>query len=167
MKRLIQRGEKGQSFVEMAFGMVVLVLLLGGLIDLGRGFLILVAVENAAGEGALYGATHPECLTTDYGPSLCQHADNPDVDPVTNRVMQEGKPIVNLTATNSTIDILVGDVPLADSPDIVGGVRLTIKVRYTYSPVTPIGFLIWGDTAEVRAEAHQELLSPPRQGYQY
>lgn len=161
MKRLISRFERGQSFIEMAFGTVVLVLLLGGMIDIGRSFLILVAVENAAGEGVLFGITNPECLTSDYGPTLCQGNEN-----VETRVRDEGKPIINLTDENSDIEILIDDVNLDDSPEILGGKRLTIEVTYRYSPVTPIGFIIWGDTAEVSAQAHQRLMSPPRPGYQ-
>ncbi len=162
MKRITKRWERGQSFVEMAFGMVVLVILLGGLIDMGRAFLILVSVENAAGEGALFGATHPTCLTNDHAPTSCVGDEN-----VRERVQQEGKPIIDLTGANSNIDIFVNDVPLADDPDIVGGATVTIKVQYRYSPITPLGFMIWGNEAEVRAEASQELLSPPPPGYGY
>jgi Flp pilus assembly protein TadG len=162
MKRVKGRWERGQSFVEMAFGMVVLVILLGGLIDLGRAFLILVSVENAAGEGALFGATHPTCLTDDHAPTACVGDEN-----VVARVQEEGKPIIDLTSANSTIDIFDDDINLTDSPPIVGGATLKIKVVYHYSPVTPLGFLIWGNQAEVRAEASQELLSPPPPWSQY
>jgi hypothetical protein len=162
MKRLMNRWESGQSFIEMAFGTVILVLLLGGLIDVGRSFLILVAVENAAGEGVLFGITNPECLTSDHAITYCVGNEN-----ILTRVKEEGKPIINLTDENSEIDILIDDVNLDDSPEILGGATLTVEVKYTYSPVTPLGFLIWGDTAEVRAQAHQEILSPPRPGYQY
>ncbi len=167
MKRMKHHWEQGQSFIELAFGMVILILLIGGLIDLGRSFLILVAVENAAGEGALYGATHPECLTKDYGDEICQaQEDGVKVNAVVDRVREEGKPIINLTDANSTIDILLDDVNLNEDPTIARGVQLSVEITYTYSPVTPIGFLIWGDEAEVQAQAHQQLLSPPRPGYQ-
>jgi hypothetical protein len=160
MKRYRNRWERGQSFVEMAFGMVVLVILLGGLIDLGRAFLILVSVENAAGEGALFGATHPICLTKDHAPGACVGDEN-----VVARVQEEGKPIIDLTGTNSTIDVFVNDVSLDLNPELVKGATLKVKVTYRYSPITPLGFLIWGDEAEVRAEASQELLSPPPPWY--
>jgi hypothetical protein len=162
MKRVKNRWERGQSFVEMAFGMVVLVILLGGLIDLGRAFLILVSVENAAGEGALFGATHPACLTSDHSPTVCVGDEN-----VEERVQEEGKPIIDLTGANSNIEVFVNGFPLAEVTEIVGGATLKVKVTYRYSPITPLGFLIWGNEAEVRAEASQELLSPPPPGYQY
>ncbi len=160
MKRFRNRWERGQSFVEMAFGMVVLVILLGGLIDLGRAFLILVSVENAAGEGALFGASHPTCLTKDHYVGVCVGDEN-----VEARVKEEGKPIIDLTDSNSEITVLVGGINLDANPEIKRGVTLTVKVNYWYSPITPLGFLIWGDQAEVRAEASQELLSPPPPWY--
>lgn len=54
---------RGQSVVEFALIIPVMLLLLAGAIDLGRAFYAYVAVENAAKEGALYGARHPMCGT--------------------------------------------------------------------------------------------------------
>lgn len=152
--------EKGQSFVEMAFGMVVLILLLGGLFDIGRAFLILVAVENATGEGALYGATHPECLMLDRADDLCP--DN-STESVKGRVREEGTPIINLGI--SDITLFVDDIE--NGQNVGAGSVLRVDVRYQYSPVTPFGFLLWGSTAEVTATARQQILSPPPPGYQY
>ena len=53
-------GRRGQSLVELAVVLPVLLLLLGGAIDLGRVFFARAAVENAAKEGVLFGATQPE-----------------------------------------------------------------------------------------------------------
>jgi hypothetical protein len=52
---------RGQSVVEFALILPILLLILAGAIDLGRAFYAYVAVENAAKEGALYGARHPLC----------------------------------------------------------------------------------------------------------
>ncbi len=151
------RGQSGQSFVEMAIGMVVLIVLIGGLLDIGRAFLILVAVENATGEGALYGATHPACLTDDHAANICQ-----DTESVSGRVREEGKPVIDMTADNSQVD-----VEIEDGAAVTAGSTLRVDVTYTYTPLTPIGFLIWGDTAEVRATARQQVNSPPPPGYTY
>jgi Flp pilus assembly protein TadG len=64
MKTALMRrnnAEKGQSLVEMTVGMVILVMLLSGLLDLGRIFYIYVALEDAAGEAALYLSIDPYC----------------------------------------------------------------------------------------------------------
>jgi Flp pilus assembly protein TadG len=59
-------SQRGQSLVEFALSSVVLLLLVGGLVDIGRAIYISEAVSNAAREGARHGAwydaprqTHP------------------------------------------------------------------------------------------------------------
>jgi len=54
---------QGQNLVEMALTMPVILLLLFGIIELGRAFLIYSEVSNAAREGARYGVVHPGDLT--------------------------------------------------------------------------------------------------------
>src|SRR5258708_6394373 len=51
--------ERGQSLVELALAMPVLLLLLLGTVDLGRAYYTYVAAENAAREGARYAASSP------------------------------------------------------------------------------------------------------------
>jgi Flp pilus assembly protein TadG len=152
-----QQWERGQSFVEASIGIVVLVIILGGLFDVGRAFLILTAVESATGEGALYGASHPECLTSDYASSICQASMN---QTVVSRVREEGKPVVTINEANVTVQIEGSGV-------ITAGSVLRVDVIYRYSPITPLGFMLWGSTAEVRASARQQIMSPPPPGYRY
>jgi hypothetical protein len=54
---------RGQNLVELALTMPVILLLLFGIIELGRAFLIYSEVSNAAREGARYGMVHPGDLT--------------------------------------------------------------------------------------------------------
>ena len=54
-----QRLESGQSLVEVAFGMVILLVLLAGVLDLGRMYFTFVALEDSVGEAALYLAINP------------------------------------------------------------------------------------------------------------
>jgi Flp pilus assembly protein TadG len=55
-------SQRGQSLVEFALSSVVLLLLLGGLVDIGRSIYITESLSNAAREGARHGiwfdATH-------------------------------------------------------------------------------------------------------------
>ena len=50
---------RGQSLVEMALTLPVILLMLFGIVELGRAFLIYSEVSNAAREGARYGMVHP------------------------------------------------------------------------------------------------------------
>ena len=52
-------SERGQSFTEMAISMVFILILLAGIVDVGRMFFIFVAIRDAAQEGAAYGSFCP------------------------------------------------------------------------------------------------------------
>ena len=60
MNEVFAREERAQSLVEFAIGVVLLLVILAGVIDLGRGFHAYVIITNAAREGARYGASYPE-----------------------------------------------------------------------------------------------------------
>lgn len=61
MNRLKRSSEKsrGQSVVEMALLLPILLLVVIGLIEFGRAFLFYTMISNAAREGARYGMVHP------------------------------------------------------------------------------------------------------------
>jgi Flp pilus assembly protein TadG len=54
-----QRGSKGQSLVEFALCLPVLILVFIGVFDLGRAFYSYVIITNSAREGAYYACMHP------------------------------------------------------------------------------------------------------------
>lgn len=53
-------AQRGQGLVEMALVGLILVIILSGMIDLGRAYFAYIAVADAASEGATYGATFPD-----------------------------------------------------------------------------------------------------------
>jgi Flp pilus assembly protein TadG len=63
IRHLLSRApsERGQSMVEFSLMLVILLVILSGVLDLGRGFFSFIAIQNAAGEGALYAAIDPRC----------------------------------------------------------------------------------------------------------
>lgn len=56
-----RNAERGQSLVEMSIGFVILIIIVMGILDLGRAYYTNLALEDAAGEAALYLALYPEC----------------------------------------------------------------------------------------------------------
>jgi len=54
------KREQGQSLVEFALSLTVLLVIFLGVFDLGRVFNSVMVITNAAREGAYYGAMHPE-----------------------------------------------------------------------------------------------------------
>ena len=53
--------EKGQSLVEFALALPILILILSGLLDIGRAYFAYIYLEEAAAEAATYLALHPDC----------------------------------------------------------------------------------------------------------
>ena len=58
--------ERGQSFTEMALGFVFFLFFVMGMLDLGRLYFQFVALEDAAGEAALYLALNADCPGPPY-----------------------------------------------------------------------------------------------------
>ncbi len=59
MKPQGKRTEKGQSLVELGFGIVVLLILLAGIVDIGRMLFFYISLRDAAQEGAVFGQINP------------------------------------------------------------------------------------------------------------
>ncbi len=65
MKRssFLNRSTRGQSLLEFAAGLFVLLILLAGLIDVGRALFTYISMRDATQEGASFGSTYPTyCL---------------------------------------------------------------------------------------------------------
>lgn len=56
------KRQKGQSLLEFALLLPILLILLMGLLDLGRAYYVIVTLEDMAGEGAIYAAMYPDDL---------------------------------------------------------------------------------------------------------
>ncbi len=104
----------GQSIVEMALLLPVLLLISVVAIDLGRGIYYYSAIYNAAREGARYGIIHPEDIT-----GIKQKA----VD------MAVG------------VDINLNDVTIVPDPANVNIKTIKVSITYNFAPVTPLARL--------------------------
>ena len=54
-----QFSNKGQAMVEFAVSLVLLLIILSGIIDLGRMFFYYIAMRDASQEGVMYGTINP------------------------------------------------------------------------------------------------------------
>lgn len=59
MKKINKNNEQGQSLVEMAVSLVLLLLLLSGAVEFGMAFFQYIQLRDAAQEGAFYGSIDP------------------------------------------------------------------------------------------------------------
>jgi Flp pilus assembly protein TadG len=107
----MHKRQQGQSLVEFALSLAVLLVILLGVFDVGRAFNAYMVVTNAAREGAYYGAMHPK---DEYG----------HVNPlIVNHVIQE--------AQGSGITLTTANVTVFTSLD--SGTPMGVSVYYDFS----------------------------------
>lgn len=141
MKLTRDKKEKGQSLVELAFGLMALLLLVAGIVDLGRAFFAYMALRDAAQEGALYGSIHP--------------ADNWEIE---NRVRTSSSNPVDLTdMTNVQVPITKSDVCSNGN----GTDWINVRVTYDFPVITPfMGAIIGSQSFTLSADITDMILAP-------
>jgi Flp pilus assembly protein TadG len=125
--------EKGQSLVEVALALPVLLLILAGALDLGRLYYVTVAITDAAGEGAAYAAINPN-----------------NTDEIISRAQ---------AASSGMVQIETGDVTI-DCPVVAAGKPVTVTVGYDFTVATPLVNMIVPDgVLKLRGVAAESILS--------
>jgi Flp pilus assembly protein TadG len=129
--------EQGQSLVEMAIALVILLLLVGGIVDLGRAFFTFMALRDAVQEGALYGSVNPT-LTTE----------------IKNHVLSSSDMIPDLIGSD---DITVSVIGTACT-----GNGIQVTATYSDFPITMpfMGTVLGGQTISISATITDTILSP-------
>lgn len=106
------KAERGQSLLELAILFPVLLLILLGILDVGRLYMTMVAIHDAAAEGASYAASHPS-----------------QTDQIQQRAAESSTAL-------TTIDPLLVVVTYGDS--LTSGQPVTVTVNYDYDLLTPV-----------------------------
>jgi len=135
-----KRGERGQSLVELAISLTVILLLLAGAVDFSIAYFSFAAMQDAAQEGALYGSVNPT-----------------DTTGVVTRVRNASSNPVDLSNA-SLVDVDVVTNP-ATSP--CEGDEITVKVVYDYPISMPfIGTIIGSQYITLTASVTDTILQP-------
>ena len=134
MTQLSNRKSRGQSLVEVALILPVVVMLLLGLLDFGRAYYTIVALRDAADEGAAFGATNPSNITG-----------------IRRRAAE---------ASRALVDIQEGDVSVS-APVIATGAPITVTVTTKLVLYTPFANTIVSDS-ELTLQGHsvRSIISP-------
>ena len=127
--RMGARGETGTALVEFALVAPVLLLILVGILDLGRAVNALVTVSNAAREGSHYAILHPTAA-----PSAIVNAVRTRVEP-----LDETRVVVTSSYYNGTTFTVwpAGGIPVSSPTPRAVPVR--VAVCYPWSAATFIG----------------------------
>ena len=147
-----RRHARGQSLVELALILPVLMLLFLGVIDLGRLYYSQITVQGAAREAAIQAAQDP----TSYTAGTC--------DATTSKVVCAA---VN-EARNSFVTVAPGDVSLSCDPACTKtyGPEVTVTVTGHFSLLTPLmsAFTGGSDVTLTSVEKADVIYLPPVAG---
>ncbi len=158
MRRNLKRKvEQGQSFVELALGFVFFLFFVMGVLDLGRLYFFYVALEDSAGEAALYLALNADCP-------------GPPGDPVCSAILggcatdcanpnnakyraSNASELINMSTAGASLSFEFLPATTT-SEDMV-----KVKLEYPFKLLTPvIENMVSGGTLTLKAEASQVLL---------
>ncbi|HSV85071.1 MAG TPA: TadE/TadG family type IV pilus assembly protein [Levilinea sp.] len=141
------RSEKGQSLMELAISFTVLLLILGGLVDLGRVFFALIAIRDAAQEGAVYAAIIPVKSEANIR-AWVRSSSNDPLD-----LAQVADSDIEIIAFNSSGNIAIKDACSGD--------QVTVTVTYRHRFIMPLTTGIAGSNPlPVRATITNTILQP-------
>ena len=129
------KSERGQSLVELAISIVILVYLLAGAVEFGLAFFQFVQLRDAAQEGALYGSMNPS-----------------DTAGITARVQGASSSPVDLTTITPVITII-------GSACEGNGIKVTVSYNHQiFMPFIPQ--FIGSSTIPLNATVTDTILSP-------
>ncbi len=153
LPRIRSRRSRGQSVVELALVMPLLLLLFAGAADLGQIFFNFVSVENAVKEGALYGSRYPLC---DNASSLC-----PDPNNVQWRTENEARTAAGTALVTPTSECrnAITQVAYGDLRDCVAGDTYVVRATIQFRPLTPIIGQLIGGTIDLTSESRAIVLN--------
>lgn len=146
----LQRGqreaERGQSLVEMTVGMVILLIIVMGILDLGRVYFTYLTLQDAAGEAALYLAVDPCCTYPPEGEGVSDGCSNP------NNARYRAAYSADQNFANAIWNLGNDGFEATVNDPLVIGSPISVAVSYPYRPLTPLISAIVSDI-RLRASA--------------
>lgn len=126
MGRLLRDGPKGQSLVEFALILPILIMIMSGILDFGRIYYIYVALEDCTSEGASFLTIMPNCVDA----SDCANPNN-----AAYRVEHATDGILNWANAN-IVELSISD---SDNDGVSEyGDNIVVRVSYDIQLLTPI-----------------------------
>jgi Flp pilus assembly protein TadG len=132
------KKEKGQSLVEFALILPILLIILIGVVDLGRMYYAYIIITDAAAEGATYAAINPN-----------------DISEIENRARAA---CGDIAAGVQSVQVTCPTCPSAESGDTV-----TVSISYDYVVLTPFMDVLFEEGAvPIQSQSTEVILSGER-----
>ncbi|HVO97183.1 MAG TPA: TadE/TadG family type IV pilus assembly protein [Bryobacteraceae bacterium] len=127
-KRILA-DQRGQSLVEFAFSVLMLVLLMLGIFEMSRMLLVYTTVANAARAGCRYGIVHGQLAGNG------QSAETTQIQTVVTGYLSAAP--INLGSPGLSIKVVYLPGPICQAAALAGnapGCPVKVTVRYPYDP---------------------------------
>jgi Flp pilus assembly protein TadG len=144
-----RRSERGQGLIEFSLMAIFLVILLMGVLDLGRAYFTYLALKDAAQEGAYFGSAFPQC-----GASAGACAD-PNNIPFRVRHSAPSGGLVDWAGPGAHVTTTL-------PPVMEAGQSLTVTISYQYQMLTPlVGTIANGQVLTLTAQSSAVIVRVP------
>ncbi len=154
---LPRKTERGQSLVELAISMTIILLLLSGLVTFGMAFFSYVSISDAAQEGALYASVNGDPSGTFPNSTItiiCQQARNTSSTPVDFSSF-------TCNGSGSGNNIQVSGSACENGSNGASANAVTVTVTYNYTVFMPfMSGIIGSNTIPLKASATDTMLQP-------
>ena len=158
MKKIKRTTEKGQSLMELALVLIFILILLAGVVDLGRMMFEYLTMRDAAQEGAGYGAVYPSYCgqikdrTIENMPSFDSDKDNLVVlvDGMSCEAAWEGAWVGDLNA----------DKNLPRPTHGCEGNEILVSLTHQFSVTMPLLSAFTGPTVPMHVEIKDRIVRP-------
>ncbi len=139
------KSERGQSLVELAISLVILLYLLSGAVEFGILFFQYVQLRDAAQEGALYGSINPPANAGDTAKKTA----------IENRAKSaSSSPIDLMNDTKVDVKVLVTDGKYCE------GGSLQVTIKYPHKVFMPFMSTFIGPERMLEATVTDTILTP-------
>lgn len=144
MNHKLDTNEKGQSFVELSFSFVIIMMLLAGTVDFGRAFFSYISIYDGAREGAVFASNFSGNVN-----KIIEHVQNTSTDPI-DLLLDSSVSI------NPIFTLLNPYTPFPCTGD-----KVTVTVKYDFEFTMPFVSLFLDDNSlTLFANATSTVLSP-------
>jgi len=158
---------RGQSLVELAVSLTVMVLLVAGAVSFGMAYFSYVAIRDAAQEGALYASINP-CIDLSAPPNgVCDPGEPVNLPGIRERIRASSTSPIDFSDPSVVPD---SDITAQYQPDAnsncegsTGGVpnAVEVTVNYDYQIFVPfVGAIIGRQDIPLTASATDTILEP-------
>ncbi|MEP6896504.1 MAG: TadE/TadG family type IV pilus assembly protein [Chloroflexota bacterium] len=142
------KNERGQSLVELAVSLVLLLTLLSGAVEFGMAFFQFIQLRDAAQEGALYGSINPKASA-----------------PIETRARGASSSPINLSDTSKVTVVITAYDKTTNNPKALAvaceGDGLLVKLIYDHQIFMPFMAAVLGRTSiRLAAQVTDTVLTP-------